>query len=199
MKRQTRKKAITKRLTINQKDKLEKETKKLVNKANARLDSLQRKYKSGTYASKKLINRLNTNKMRMWNKGKIRIPKQHTKTQLLALNKAITQFLNSKTSTNKGISEWRKKQIENIRISRSMEDDFFTEQDAEDFFEMFGDNDFDFFAKKIGASTLQEIIYDSIRENDDEDDFISRLELYIVINDLDIRERAIRLYNKYVM
>lgn len=64
---------------------------------------------------------------------------------------------------------------------------------------MFGDNDFAYFADKIGASTLQEIIYDAIKNDDSEDDFISRLELYIEINDLDIREKAIRLYNKYVL
>lgn len=202
MKRQRRKIAVTKKLTSKQTtEKLERDTRKLVSKANARLDSLQRKYRSGTYASKKLVNRLTSGKMNFWNKGKISISKKKkiSKTQLIALNKAVTQFLNSKTSTNKGISEWRKKQIENIRISRSMEDDNFTEEDAEDFFEMFGDNDFDFFARKIGASTLQEIIYDAISEGDDEDNFVSRLELYIVINDLDIREKALRLYNKYVM
>ena len=63
---------------------------------------------------------------------------------------------------------------------------------------MFGENDFAYFADKIGASKLQEIIYDAIRANDSEDSFLDRLELYIELNDKDIREKAIRLYNKYV-
>ena len=71
-------------------------------------------------------------------------------------------------------------------MPRTYYDDEFTEEDAEDFYDMFGDNDFAYFADKIGASKLQEIIYDAIRNNDSEDDFISRLELYIEINDLDI-------------
>lgn len=177
---------------------LEKETRKLVSKANARLDSLQRRYKSGTWASKKLANRLSSNKLNMWTKkGKIKTGKNLTKTQLIGLNKAINQFLNSQTSTKKGISTWKKNQVESIKLNRSDDPDF-TEEDAEDFFEMFGDRDFDFFASKIGASKLQEIIYDAIRANDSEDNFLDQLDLYIELNDLDIREKAIRLYNKYV-
>ena len=200
MKRQARKKSLTARLsTTKSTDRLEKETRKLVSKANARLDSLQRRYKSGTWASKKLANRLSSNKLNMWTKkGKIKTGKNLTKTQLIGLNKAINQFLNSQTSTKKGISTWKKNQVESIKLNRSDDLDF-TEEDAEDFFEMFGDNDFDFFASKIGASALQEIIYDAMRENDSEDEFVARLSLYIEINDLDIREKAIRLYEKYVL
>lgn len=200
MNRQRRKVKQRRQLERTGNERLEKETRKLVSKANARLDSLQRRYKSGTYASKKLANRLNTTQLKAWSKGgKIKIKKNATKTQLTAINKAVNQFLKSSTSTKKGISMFRKSQIESIKLRRSIEDEDFTEEDAEDFFDMFGDNDFDFFASKIGPSTLQEIIYDAIRNNDSEDDFISRLELYIEINDLDIREKAIRLYNKYVL
>lgn len=200
MKRQARKKSLTARLsTTKSTDRLEKETRKLVSKANARLDSLQRRYRTGTWASKKLANRLSSNKLNMWTKkGKIKTGKNLTKAQLIGLNKAINQFLNSQTATKKGISTWKKNQVESIKLNRSDDPDF-TEEDAEDFFEMFGDNDFDFFASKIGASTLQEIIYDAMRENDSEDEFVARLSLYIEINDLDIREKAIRLYEKYVL
>lgn len=200
MKRQARKRSITKRLsTTKSTDNLEKETRKLVNKANARLDSLQRRYKSGTWATKKLANRLSSNKMKMWSRsGKIKIGKNPTRQQLLAVNKAATQFLNSQTSTKKGIADVKRKQIAAIKKRRNIEDEYFTEQDAEDFYEMFGESDFRYFADKIGDSLLQQIIYDAIRENDSEDDFIDRLSQYIEINDLDIREKAIRLYNKYV-
>lgn len=200
MKRQARKKSITRKISTKQDNqRLEKETRKMINKANARLDSLQRRYKSGTWASKKLANRLSTNKMKMWSKsGKIKLGKNPTKQQLIAVNKAINQFLSSQTSTKKGIQAVKRKQIESIRLRRSIEDEDFTEEDAEDFYDMFGDNDFNYFAEKIGASKLQEIIYDAIKEDDSENDFLSRLELYIELNDLDIREKAIRLYNKYV-
>lgn len=200
MKRKQRKVALTNKLVTKRTTKnLEKITKKLVSKANARLDSLQRRHRSATYASKKLANRLSSDKMKMWQKGKIRMRKNLTNTQLVALNKAINQFLSSATSTNKGISTFKRKQIESIFRQRSDEDIDFTEEDAEDFFDMFGNNDFQYFAEKIGASTLQEIVYDSIKENDSEDEFLYRLNLYIETNDVDLREKATRLYNKYVL
>lgn len=200
MNRQRRKVKQKRQLERTGSERLEKETRKLASKANARLDSLQRRYKSGTYASKKLANRLNTTQLNAWSKGgKIKIKKNATKTQLTAINKAVNQFLNSTTSTKKGISQFKKAQIENIKLRRSIEDEDFTEEDAESFFDMFGDNDFDYFSSKIGASTLQEIIYDSIKSDDSEDDFVSRLNLYIETNDLDIKEKAKSLYSKYVL
>ena len=201
MKRQARKKSLTKRLTTSTDTKrLEKETRKLVNKANARLDSLQRRYKSGTWATKNLANRLSSGKVKMWTrKGKIKLGKKPSKQQLIAVNKAISQFLNSQTSTKKGIADVKRKQIAAIKRRRNIEDEDFTEQDAEDFYEMFGEDTFRYFADKIGDSLLQQIIYDAIREKDSEDDFIDRLSQYIEINDLDIREKAIRLYEKYVL
>lgn len=202
MKRQARKKSLTKRLTTGRDSaKLEKETRKLVSKANARLDSLQRRYKSGTWATKKLANRLSTNKMRMWNKGKIKVGKNPTKQQLIAVNKAASQFLQSATSTKKGISKTRQKTIESLRGTLSTETKEMSYEDAEKFYEMFGEDNFSNIADKIGASALQAVIEDGIEENDTEDSFIKRLELYggLSMNDLDIRQSAKELFAKYVL
>lgn len=203
MKRKQRKLKLSKSISTKQSsDKLERETRKLVNKANARLDSLQRRYKSGTWASKKLANRLSSNKMRMWSKsGKIKIGKNPTKSQLLAVNKAVDQFLKSSTSTKKGINEVRKKTIESLRGTLSTEDEEMSYEDAEKFYEMFGEDNFSNIADKIGASALQAVIEDAIEENDSENDFIKRLEIYggMSMNDLDIRSSAKVLYDKYVL
>ena len=189
MRRQARKKSITRKLSTTKNiDKLERETKKLVSKANARLDSLQRRYKSGTWASKKLANRLSSNKMRMWTKkGKIKLSKNPTRSQLVALNKAITQFLNSQTSTKRGT------------LSTDVEE--MSYDDAEKFYEMFGNNDFQTIADKIGSSALQACIEDAIENGDSESDFVKRLEWYggVGMNDLDMRDAANRLYEKYVL
>ena len=62
--------------------------------------------------------------MRMWSKsGKIKLGKNPTKSQLLAVNKAVDQFLKSSTSTKKGINEVRKKTIESLRGTLSTEDE----------------------------------------------------------------------------
>ena len=202
MKRQARKKSLSKRLTTNQSiERLERETRKLASKANARLDSLQRRYKKGTWASKKLANRLSSNKMRMWtNKGKIKVGKNPTKQQLIALNKSITQFLESSTSTKKGIKATREKTIESLRGTLSNDIEEMSYEDAEKFYEMFGNNDFQTLAEKIGSSALQACIEDAIEQGDSESDFIKRLEWYggVAMNDLDMRDAAQRLYDKYV-
>ena len=201
MKRQARKKSLTKKLsTTKTSNRLEKETRKLVSKANARLDSLMRRYKSGTWATKKLANRLSNNKLKMFKNGKIKLSKNPTKAQLIAVNKAINQFLSSKTSTKKGISETRRKTIESLRGTLSTDIEEMSYDDAEKFYEMFGENDFQTLADKIGSSALQACIEDAIESGDSESDFIKRLEWYggVSMNDLDMREAAQRLYDKYV-
>ena len=203
MKRQVRKKSLTKRIKGNREtQRLERETRKLVSDANAILDSLQRRYKSGTWATKKLANRLSSNKLKMWTKqGKIKLGKNPTKQQLIAVNKATIQFLNSATSTKKGIKKIRAKTIESLRGSLSTQDKEMSYEDAEKFYEMFGESDFSNIADKIGASALQAVIEDAIEESDSENDFIKRLETYagLSMNDLDIRESANSLYMKYVL
>ena len=203
MRRQARKKSLARRLsTTKDSQRLERETRKLVSKANARLDSLQRRYKSGTWASKKLANRLSSNKMNMWSKqGKIKLGKNLTKQQLIAVNKAASQFLQSQTSTKKGISRTRQKTIESLRGSLSTEDKEMSYEDAEKFYEMFGEDNFSNIADKIGASALQAVIEDAIEENDTSNDFIKRIEMYagLSMNDLDLRESARVLHEKYVL
>ena len=203
MKRKARKKSVTKRLSTKRSTQsLERETRKLVNKANARLDSLQRRYKKGTWASKKLANRLGTNKIKAWTKsGKIKMRKNMTKTQLLAVNKAASQFLKSQTSTKKGISATRRKTIESLRGTLSKDLEEMSYEDAEMFYDMFGEDNFQTIADKIGASALQAVIEDAIEEDDSSDDFIKRLQLYggVSMNDDDIRKNANKLYNKYIM
>ena len=199
----TGKGSIAKKRSSRRKPKvdLEKETRRLVNKANARLDSLQRRYKSGTWASKKLANRLSSNKMKMWSKGKIKVGSNLTKTQMVGLNKAINQFLASATSTKKGIKRAREKTIESLRGTLSDEVEEMSYEDAEKFYEMFGNNDFQTLADKIGSSALQACIEDAIESGDSEQDFIKRLELYggVSMNDLDMRDAARGLYEKYVL
>lgn len=180
--------------------KLMAETRKLVDEANRRLKGLNNAGYRGTWASKKLINRIDTKTLKAWDKtGKIKVNKNLTSTQLKAIQKATEQFLASKTSRIKGIEETKKATINSIKETLSEENrERVTEEDAEFYYDMLGDDDFDYFADKIGASTLWQLIDEAIEMNDTEDSWLNRLGNYITLNDLDIRDRAIRLYNKYV-
>ena len=181
--------------------KLMADTRKLVEQANRRLKGLNQAGYKGTWAGKKLINRIDTKTLKAWGKqGKIKISRSLTNTQLKAIQKATDQFLKSKTSTIKGIRETEDSTIKAIQSTLSDEKrGLVTREDAEFYYDMFGNDDFNYFAEKIGASTLWMLIDDAIENNDSEDDWINRLGRYITLNDLDVRERAIRLYNKYVL
>ena len=177
------------------------ETRASVEKANKRLKSLNNAGYKGTWASKKLIDRLDKKNIRAIDKtGKIKINKQMTNTQLKAIQKASDQFLKSKTSTPKGIRDVKSSTIKALQSTLSNEErGKVTEDDAEFYYDMFGSDDFNYFADKLGASTLWSLIDDSIEHLDSEESWIKRLEGYITLNDLDMRERAIRLYEKYII
>ena len=177
-----------------------KQTLKLVKQVNNRLSKLtQEGYTSGSWSSKKLKNRLSTSKIGAWHRGRVKINENMTETELKAVQKASQQFLASKTSTKKGIEKQIKNTKKSIITTLSDEDgNKVTDEDAEFYFDMLGESDFDFFADKIGASTLWALISDAIEQNDSVDSWIDRLERYITLNDEDIRNRAINLYNKYI-
>lgn len=193
---------IPKKIKVKQRE-LYKDTLELASKVNRRLKGLKNAGYRGTWASKKLINRVDTTVLKGWTKsqgGKVKVQKGLTQTQYLNLQKAMQQFLRSKTSKAKGIEETKRKTIKAIR--KTLSDDkqgLVSEDDAEFYYDMLGDSDFDYFADKIGASTLWSLIEDSIEANDTEDRWIKRLSIYITFNDLDVRERAIRLYEKYIV
>lgn len=179
-----------------------KETKKKVQQANERLKSLEKRYKSGTWASKKLENRLSGKQLGVWKNGRIVLnEKKLTNTKLRAIQKATTQFLESKTSTKKGISSQIKATKGGIQELLSLEGKDFSSEDAEFFYDMLGEDDFDYFASRSSASSVWIAIDDAIDHSDSESKFIQRLEdmTQISMQDLDVRERAIRIYNKYVL
>ena len=181
--------------------------KEQVDKANARLRNLAKSGEFGTWASKKLFDRLDTQTLKVlkrYRKGggieKINLTKTLTNTQLIALEKATRQFLVSKTSTIKGIKSVKTSTIESIKRTLSEEDaEKVTEQDAEFYYKMLGEKDFDFFADKIGASTLWTLI-DSAKEDDSSlHSWVKTLENYIDFQeDADVRNMAINLFNKYI-
>lgn len=208
MNRKSYKKSLKAKLSNQREQKnynmLYEQTLKQIREVNSLLNSLERHHKTGTWATKKLINRLNNNVIDIWqdSKGRLKVPKKVSQTKLIAIRKALTQFMNSKTSTNKGIKSVKDKTIQSIIESMTDVDDEkksrVNEDDAEFYFSMLGDSDFDYFASKIGASTLWVEIEDSIANNDSEEDWINKLENYGTINDEDARNRAIRLYQKYI-
>ena len=178
------------------------ELKKLAKRANQRIVRLERTYGKERWAVKNLRDRLDTQKLDAWTaKGRIKYNTSMTIPQLRATIKATKQFLNSATSTRTGIKEVKKKQLKAIKQSMSMQDEDFTDEDAETFYRLFEDTDFTFFVPRyFTASEFWSLIQEAKDTNATENEFVKMIELYIEIgNDLDMLARVQAIYNKYVL
>ena len=219
------KKTISKKSTI--KSDLYRQVQKQVRETNKRLEKLSRgydinkavrnpktgrfervssevkrvSYDAGTWASKKLINRLETSTLDAWSKGRVKIRENMTVTQLRAVQKATSQFMASKTSTLTGIQSVKESTKESLKATLSDEDiGEITESEVETMYNMLSDNDFKFLSDKVGASTAWSLIEDAKESNDTEQGWINRLNRYAFeINDVDMRNKALAIYNKYIV
>ena len=131
----------------------------------------------------------------------IKLNKNLTTTQLLAIQRASRQFLRSKTSTVKGIKSVKDATIKSLKITMSDEEDEKSLDEATEMYNMLDDEDFKGISelKNVGASTLWELLDDAKERNMDQNQFIDFIEANISANDLNLREKAINLYNKYVL
>lgn len=175
---------------------------KQVQKVNQRLKSLERKIEKGkgTWSVKLLRDKLDTDKIGAWKNNRLQISKDMTRTQLIAVQRASSQFLASKTSTKKGVNEVREQTKESLYKTLKLQDDDLTKADIDDFYILLGDADARPFLKTdvMGGSALQIAISDAIQYNDSLEQFIERMETFINIADSELREKAKRLYDKYV-
>lgn len=190
---------------IRKQEKLYKQTLKNTQKVNQRIRSLNRRYKKGTWAVKRLINRLDTNILSVWKNGRIELNKNLTQSQLIAINKATNQFLVSKTSTKSGIKEVSSNVKESLKEALSDDIKELTNEEVDFMYDMLGDDNFSYFNKNredtnfIGASELWIVIDEAINKGDDENTFLNRMNVFVNVNDEDIRNKAINIYNKYVV
>lgn len=194
-----------------ERQKIYRETLETVSKVNRRLKGLKNAGYSGSWASKKLENRLDTKNLKAWSKaGKVKINKSLTNTQLLAIQKASNQFLASETSKARGIEKTREKTIESLKATLA-KDETLDNLDAETAYDMLSDDDFNYFntEEKVGASTLWALLEDSVEYIDgkgesaitrDRNSFVNKvMNMYDSSNDVQARERLMRLYNNYVL
>ena len=173
-----------------------------VSRANVRLRRLKKAGFSNTWASGKLFDRLTTDKVNFINKktGKIVLPSNITKSQKRLLEKTITNFMKSETSTPEGIESVRTRTIKSLAKTLGEPEKPMSYKEAETYYNMFGDNDFTFFSDRYQASEVWALLETSIEENDSLVSFLERFQVHLTeINDDDLLERATRLYERYVI
>lgn len=176
------------------------ELKKLSKRANQRIVRLEREFGKDTWATKKLRDKLATEPLQAWSKtGRVKVNKSMTTTQMKATIKATQQFLNSKTSTKRGIKQVKKTTIKQLAKSLGTDDEDLTNEEAEALYDMLSDDYVTDILKYIPASDFWALIEDAKEVGDSQESFISRISDYIEFgNDVDMRNKLIMIYEKYV-
>ena len=143
---------------------------------------------------------MDTEKIGAWKNNRLYVSKDMTRTQLIAIQRATSQFLKSKTSTKSGVYEVREETKKSLYRTLKLQDDNLTMADIDDFYIILGDADARPFLKTdvMGASGLKIAITDAVSYNDSETEFLDRMQTFADIADGELREKAKRLYNKYV-
>ena len=183
---------------------LYREVQKQVREVNKRLNSLERYHASGTWASGKLKTRIRSNKTKgLLYKGKrIKLKPKMTKTNLIQVQKATKQFLESATSSNKGIKAIKNKTIQSLKGTLNFnQKKKLSDKDVESMYKILEDEGYKVHLMDMIPPSLlwQEISY-CIRHNLGVDTFISRLNKYLEQDmDLDLQEEARRIFETYVL
>lgn len=159
-----------------------------------------------TWASKQLISRLDTNKLNLINEsGLIDMDKISSlnETQITNLNKAMNQFINSKTKTIQGINavvrnkrQWLIEKSDNAQWVKSL-----TNREVEDLYRVFDEEEFENLSEKIKYETIWETVVEANKKQWSEQEFIDELQLYTdpaYINDDNVLDSMSDIYNKFV-
>ena len=173
----------------------------IINKAGkrVRIKTVKRvKYPTGSWASKKLNDRIS----KFITKGKINISGGIKTTDLKLVNKALKNFLGSKTSTISGILEVEKQTKLNIA---NLVDDFdseeLTNEEVNTLYDFFKDSDFQDVTQYIPPSDLYVLLVDAKQNGYSDTDFMDRIGMYIdkdsLYADSDMKDKLTRIYNKF--
>lgn len=184
---------------LTEKQKLYKQTKQQVDIVNKRLRNLEKGGFTGTWASSKLINRLNVKKLKgkklLTTKGvtRVRISKDLSTTNLIAINQATRQFLESKTSTSRGIKETRNSVIKSLQETfgdMNYEIDY---KQAELMYNLFDETDFEDVSRYSNASVVWTVLTGYIKKEINEETLLDQLQRYGNVdynNDKDLRDKV---------
>lgn len=171
---------------------------RLTGRVNKRINEINIKYGKRSWATNKLLSRLDVKGIDVVRGGKIKIPKNLSEQKLKLVESAMKSFLNMKTSSVKGIADVIRKQKRNIKTSLSDMNNEITDKEAETLYNFFEDKDFNKISDYLGASETWTILDDAKNKNYSEDEFIKSISNYINVgNDMDMIKSLSNIYNKY--
>ena len=176
-----------------------------VSKINKRIRSLEKRGNFGVYAGRTLLDFASRNKYVSIRKARgsrrhrvlLNKLREATAGQLREIHKTFTHILGSKTFSNVGIERTRK----DIRkkVKRTLQESYgtLTDEDVELFYEIAKYKEDDLI-DQIGPSEFFYLVEYAREWKSDEDKFVSLLSQYAYINNDVMREKAKKLYYKYV-
>lgn len=170
---------------------------------NRKLNRLESSGLYNKYASKKLLRTIRNESLVKYNKGKrVKVTvnvKKLNPSQIRYYQKVFTSFLESKTSSPIGLKDRQDKTREKLKQSLSeIREEDISEQDVEDFYTLVEDNDFRYFADKIGDSDIYILVNEAKSRELKKRPFYEMLKQYMTINTKEARDTARRLYEKFV-
>ena len=172
-----------------------------VRKANQRIQKIQGRYGESSWAVNQLYEKIDNNNINGISTltGNIRISRNMSDIQLKAIQKATNIFLNSQTSTLRGVRKAINNMQEALKKNYSDIDRPLSNKDAEKLYNIVENKDIRSTVEQIGASETWTRTLRAKEQNLSKDKFIDLFRnTKIDINDVDIQADLERIYNMYM-
>lgn len=203
--------ALSRNLMKAQINKIRKNVRITRNKAlevNKRLENLSKWGHYDTWASRKLLNRIDSKKLNILDEnGLINIDKIEylTTTQRTNLMRSMDSFINSKTSTIQGINAVQKNKRKEIaqRVDSEEFAKSLTNRELEDFYRVFSTDEFKSLVKDndIDSDEIYIQMIEAVEYGRTQEEFLEELNKYIdndVMNDKNVLESLKSIHDKLI-
>lgn len=172
-----------------------------IDRVNRKLKRLYKANLQNKYAAKKLNKLLKVqDDFRIVN-GRIKgQPAKLNVSQIRYYQKVFKSFLESPVSSPIGIRESRERSRKALKetLNDIIDDRTITDEDVDDFYDFVESDEFTYFADKIDPSELYILINEAQSKNWSETYFIDTICNYSNLNSDEARQKAKRLYEKFV-
>ena len=173
-----------------------------VKRANQRIQKLQSRYGESSWAINQLYEKIDNKNVNGISDltGNIRISKNMTEIQLKAIQKATNKFLESQTSTLRGVKKAINNMQDAIKANYSSVNKPLSDKDAEKLYSLLEDRETRGTVEKIGASDTWTRAVRAKENNLSKNEFIDLFKnaKNVDINDVDMRRDIETIYYKYM-
>ena len=129
--------------------------KKDVARVNKAITRIENKYGEGSWSTRRLYEKLDNESYNAITKsGRVRVNKNMSDIQLKAIEKSVSNFLNSKTSTLKGIKGTIKDVKSSLKATLGDMNNEISDRDINKLYDLVEDKDKRIDTERIGASTI---------------------------------------------